>query len=124
MIGFLFRAVIAAIGLWIATRWVNGIYIDTPATLVLAGVLLGLVNAVVRPIAVILTLPFTVLTIGLFLLVVNGAMLGLVALLLPGFHIMGFGAAVLAALIVSVTGWIGSLLIGSRARVEFYKHKG
>lgn len=124
MIGFVFRAVIAALGLWIATRWVAGIYIDTPATLVLAGLLLGVVNAVVRPIAVILTLPFTVLTIGLFLLVVNAAMLGLVALLLPGFHMNGFWAALFAALIVSVTSWIGSALIGSRARVEIYSRKG
>jgi putative membrane protein len=124
MIGFLFRAVIAALGLWLATRWVTGIYIDTPGTLVLAGLLLGVVNAVIRPIAVILTLPFTVLTIGLFLLVVNAMMLGLVALLLPGFHLSGFWAAVLAALIVSITGWIGSLLIGSRARIEVYSRKG
>ena len=80
----------------------------------LAGVLLGVVNAVVRPIAVILTFPFTVLTLGLFLLVVNAAMLGLVALLLPGFHINGFWAAFLAALIVSITGWIGSMLFGSQ----------
>ena len=124
MIGFVFRAVIAAVGLWVATRWVEGIYIDSPATLVLAGLLLGVVNAVVRPIAVILTFPFTVVTIGLFLLVVNAAMLGLVALLLPGFHLSGFWAAFVAALIVSITGWIGSLLIGSRARVEFYRRKG
>ena len=124
MIGFLFRAVIAALGLWVATRWVGGIQIDTPATLVLAGVLLGVVNAVVRPVAVILTFPFTLLTIGLFLLVVNAAMLGLVALLLPGFHISGFWAAFLAALIVSVTGSISSLLIGSRAKVEIYSRKG
>jgi putative membrane protein len=123
MIGFIFRAVIAALGLWLATRWVSGIYIDTPTTLVLAGVLLGVVNAFVRPIAVILTFPFTVLTIGLFLLVVNALMLGLVAALLPGFHIRGFWAAFLAALIVSITGWIGSLLIGPRARVELYSRK-
>jgi putative membrane protein len=123
MIGFVFRAVIAALGLWIATRWVRGIYIDTPTTLVLAGALLGVVNAFVRPIAVILTFPFTVLTIGLFLLVVNAAMLGLVALLLPGFHIDGFGAAFLAALIVSITGWLGSLLFGNRAKVELYTRK-
>jgi putative membrane protein len=123
MIGFLFRAVIAALGLWLATRWVNGIYIDTPATLILAGVLLGVVNAVVRPIAVILTFPFTILTIGLFLLVVNAAMLGLVALVLPGFHMNGFWTAFLAALIVSITGGIGSLFIGSRARVEIYSSK-
>jgi len=124
MVGFLFRAVIAALGLWLATLWVRGIRIDTPTTLVLAGVLLGVVNAVVRPIAIVLTLPFTVLTIGLFLLVVNAAMLGLVALLLPGFHINGFWAAFLAALIVSVTGWIGSMLIGSKAKVEFYSRRG
>ena len=123
MIGFVFRAVIAAVGLWVATRWVAGIYIDSPATLVLAGLLLGVVNAVVRPIAVILTFPFTVVTIGLFLLVVNAAMLGLVALLLPGFHLNGFWAAFVAALIVSITGGIGSLLIGSHARVEFYRRK-
>jgi putative membrane protein len=124
MIGFIFRAVIAAVGLWLATRWVNGIYIDTPTTLVLAGLLLGIVNAVVRPIAVILTFPFTVLTIGLFLLVVNAMMLGLVAALLPGFHLNGFWAAFFAALIVSATGWIGSLLIGPRARIELYSRKG
>lgn len=124
MIGFVFRAVIAALGLWVATRWVAGIVIDTPATLLLAGILLGVVNAIVRPVAVILTFPFTILTLGLFLLVVNAAMLGLVALLLPHFHINGFWAAVLAALIVSITGWIGSLLIGSRAKVEFYSRKG
>jgi putative membrane protein len=123
MIGFVFRAVIAALGLWLATRLVSGIYIDTPATLVLAGLLLGIVNAVVRPIAVILTFPFTVLTIGLFLLVVNAAMLGLVALLLPGFNVSGFWPALLAALIVSLTGWIGSMLIGSRARVELFRNK-
>ena len=123
MAGFLFRAVIAALGLWLATYWVSGIHIDTPTTLVLAGILLGVVNAFVRPIAVLLTLPFTVLTIGLFLLVVNAAMLGLVALLLPGFHINGFWAALLAALIVSVTGWIGSMFIGPKAKVEFYSRR-
>jgi len=123
MIGFLLRAVIAALGLWLATRWVSGIYIDSAATLILAGALLGVVNAVVRPIAVILTFPFTIITLGLFLLVVNGAMLGLVALVLPGFHINGFWTAVLAALVVSVTGWIGSTLFGSQAKVEVYRRK-
>ena len=123
MIGFLFRAAIAALGLWLATRWVSGIVIDTPTTLLLAALLLGIVNAIVRPIAVLLTLPFTLLTLGVFLLVVNAAMLGLVALFLPGFAIKGFWAALLAAVIVSITGWIGSALIGSRAKVEFYRKK-
>ena len=124
MVGFIFRAVIAALGLWLATAWVTGIYIDSPLTLILAGALLGVVNAFVRPIAVVLTFPFTILTLGLFLLVVNAAMLGLVALFLPGFRIGGFWAAVGAALIVSVTGWIGSALIGSNAKVEVYRRNG
>ena len=120
MIGFLFRAVIAALGLWLATHWVPGISIDSAVTLVLAGVLLGIVNAIVRPVAIVLTLPITLLTLGIFLLVVNAGMLGLVALLLPGFHVASFGAAFIAALIVSITGWIGSWLIGSKGKVEVY----
>jgi len=124
MVGFVFRAVIAALGLWLATLWVDGISIDSALTLVLAGALLGIVNAFVRPIAIILTFPFTIFTLGLFLLVVNAGMLALVALFLPGFRISGFWAAVWAALIVSITGWIGSALIGSNAKVEIYRRNG
>jgi len=121
MIGFIFRALISAVGLWIATRWVNGIRIDDPTTLVLAGLLLGVVNAIVRPIAVVLTFPITIVTIGFFLLVVNTAMVALVAWLLPGFHITGgFWSAFLTAIIVGITGWIGSWLIGSRGKIDVY----
>ncbi|HUN73101.1 MAG TPA: phage holin family protein [Steroidobacteraceae bacterium] len=124
MTGFVLRAVLAALGLWLATYWVSGVRIDTPATLVLAGFLLGVINAIVRPVIVLLTLPLTLITLGLFLLVVNACMLGLTALLLPGFHLHGFGAAFFAALIVSVTGWLGSSLIGPRGRVELFVHRG
>ena len=123
MIGFVFRAVIAALGLWLATRLLgpDRIYIASATTLVLAGILLGVVNAIVRPVTVVLTFPITLATLGLFLLVVNAAMLGLVALFLPGFRVAGFWAALLAALIVSITGWLGSWLIGSNGKVEVYK---
>lgn len=106
---FLLRAAIAALGLWLATVLVGGITLATPWTLLFAALLLGVCNALVRPVLVLLTLPVTVLTLGLFLLVVNAAVLGLVALLLPGFSISGFLPALLGALVVSVTGWIGSL---------------
>jgi putative membrane protein len=92
--------------------------IDTPLTLVLAGLLLGLVNAIVRPIAIILTLPMTIVTLGLFLLVINAAMVGLVALMMPGFQLRGFWNAVLTAIIVSLVSWIGSWFIGSRGKIE------
>jgi putative membrane protein len=114
MTGFLLRAVLAALGLWIASAWVPGVYIATPATLVLAGILLGVVNAIVRPVVFILTLPLTILTLGLFLLVLNAAMVALVAWMLPGFHIASFGSALLTWIIVWLTGWIGSALIGGR----------
>lgn len=120
MIGFVFRAVIAALGLWLATRLLGPrLQIDDATTLVLAGLLLGIVNAFVRPVAVILTFPMTVLTLGLFLLVVNAAMLGLVALVLPGFRIDGFWTAFLASIIVGITGWVGSWFIGSRGLERF-----
>jgi putative membrane protein len=114
MRGFLLRAVIAAIGLWLATVWVPGVHMRSVGTLLLAAVLLGVVNAIVRPIAFILTLPLTILTLGLFLLVLNAAMVALVAAMLPGFHLAGFRAALLTAIIVWLTGWIGSALIGHR----------
>ena len=120
MVGFLFRAALSMLGLWLATRWVSGIRIDDANTLVLAGLLLGVFNAVVRPIAIMLTLPLTVLTLGLFLLVVNAGMLGLTAWFLTGFHVAGFKPAFWAALLVSLTGWVGSWFIGSRGKFEIF----
>lgn len=124
MTAFVLRALISAIGLWIATRWVHGIRIDDPGTLVLAGLLLGIVNAIVRPIAVILTLPITVLSLGFFLLIVNAAMIALVAWMLPGFRIYGgFWSAFETALIVWITGWLASWLIGPRGRIDVHVHR-
>jgi putative membrane protein len=124
MAGFLLRGLVAALGLWAATSMLDGIRIDTPMTLILAGLLLGLVNAVVRPFALLLSLPALLLTLGLFLLVINAAMLGLVALFLPGFTIPGgFWSAVGAAIIVSVISWIGSWFIGPRGRIEVLRAK-
>jgi putative membrane protein len=124
MLGFMLRGLIGALGLWLATVWVSGVVVNTPGTLVLAGLLLGVVNAIVRPLVLILTLPLTLVTLGFFLLIINAAMLGLVALLLPGFHLAGFGPAFWSAIIVSVTSWIGSMLIGPKGRIEIVRHKG
>src|SRR5260370_39190232 len=93
MLRFLIRAALVALGLWLATDWVSGVSIDTPSTLVLAGILLGVVNSIVRPIAILLTLPMTILPLGLFLLVINAGMVALVAWMLPGMHVAGFWSA-------------------------------
>ncbi|MBS0376158.1 MAG: phage holin family protein [Proteobacteria bacterium] len=108
--GLLVRGAFAALGLWVATYFVTGLHFQPPSRLVFAGLLLGLVNAFLRPLLILLTLPFTLLTFGLFLLVINAAMVAFVAWLLPGMHVDGFGAAFATALIVSLVGWIGAAL--------------
>lgn len=108
---FLVRAVFAALGLWIADRIVPGIYFNNTGTLILAAVLLGVVNALVRPVVFILTLPITVITLGLFLLVVNAAMIGLVAVFLPGFQVSGLIAGCLAAIVTGISSWIGGMAL-------------
>lgn len=118
MNAFLLRVVIVALGLWLATQILPGIVLDSPATLFGAALLLGVVNAIVRPIAVILTFPLTLITLGLFLIVINAMMLGLVASLLGGFHISGFWTAAGASLIVSLTSWVASGLIGNNGKFE------
>lgn len=124
MLGFLIRAAIAALGLWLATLWVKGVSIDAPATLILAGLLLGIVNAIVRPIAIVLTLPMTIVTLGLFLLVINAGMVALVAWLLPGMHVAGFWAALWTALLVSVVSFVGARFVGPKGRVEVIVKRG
>jgi len=108
---FLVRAVFAALGLWLASAIVPGVSVDNTGTLIVAAVLLGLVNAFVRPVVFILTLPLTIVTLGLFLLVVNAAMIGLVAMLLGGFHVDGLIAGVMAAVVTGVVSWIGSMIV-------------
>lgn len=118
MLGFAIRLAISAFGLWLADRLLAGIQIDGNGTLVVAALLYGVVNAVVRPLAVLFTLPLTVLTLGLFLFVVNAAMFGLVAALLDGFHVASFGSALLGSIVVGLTGWLASWYVGPRGRFE------
>lgn len=118
MPGFVIRALISAAGLWAASRLVPGFTITGLPTLLLAGLLLGVVNGFVRPLVVLLTLPLTILTLGLFLFVVNAMMVGLVAALLENFTISGFWAALFGSLIVSVVSWIASSFVGPKGRFE------
>lgn len=118
MPGFLLRTLITALGLWLASILVPGIVIETPGTLLLAALLMGIVNALVRPLAVLLTIPVTIITLGLFLLVVNAAMFGLVAAMLDGFSVSGFLAALIGWLIVSLTSTMASWYVGPKARYK------
>ena len=120
MTGFFLRTALVALGLWLAAQLFSGLQFDGPGALIAAALLLGIVNAIVRPVVIILTLPFTILTLGLFLLVINAGMLGLVALLLSGFQISDFGTAIGASIVVSITSWIASGLIGNKGRIETF----
>jgi len=121
MKGFVFRLVITGLGLWAAETIVPGVRIDGWGNLVVAALLLGIVNAVIRPIILILTLPLTVLTLGLFILVVNGISVALVAWLMPGFSLSGLGAAILASIVVGLTSWVASAFVGGSGRIERYR---
>jgi putative membrane protein len=123
MVGFLMRAVISGLGLWVASQIFAGLHFESPQKLVVAAILLGVVNAFVRPLVFILTLPLTVLTLGLFLLVLNAAMVALVAWIVPGFTISGFWTAVGTSVIVGLISWAASSAIGSTGKVEVFHGK-
>ncbi|PYO42761.1 MAG: hypothetical protein DMD33_08825 [Gemmatimonadetes bacterium] len=121
MKGFLFRLLITALGLWAAAKIVPGVQLDGWGNLLIAALLLGIVNAVIRPVILILTLPLTVLTLGLFILVVNGISLAVVAWLMPGFTLSGLGPAILGSIIVGLTSWFASTFVGGSGRIERYR---
>ncbi len=111
LMGFLLRAVFAMAGLWLASRLVHGIQFTHTGSLIAAALILGVLNAVVRPVLFILTLPFTLITLGLFLLVLNAAMLGLTSLFLHGFIVHGFWAALWGSIVVSIVSAFGSMIV-------------
>ena len=117
MKGFFYRLLITAFGLWAATI-VPGVEIIGWRALLVSALLLGIVNAVIRPVILILTLPLTVLTLGLFIFVVNGISLGIVAWLVPGFELAGLLSATLGAVVVGLTSWFASAFVGGSGRIE------
>lgn len=116
MLGFILQAVITAIGLWASAKVVPGVEFASNGSLIAAAVILGLVNAFVRPLMVLLTLPLTIVTFGLFLLVVNAAMIGLTSLFLDGFTVNGLWAGIGAAIVTGVVSWIAGSLFGEMGR--------
>jgi putative membrane protein len=120
MNGILLRTLITILGLLLASTIVPGVTIEGGGTFLLAAILLGLANSFVRPVAILLTLPITLVTLGLFLFVLNAAMFGLVAAMLDGFAVSGFWSALIGSLIVSITGTVASWYIGPDGRIEVY----
>jgi putative membrane protein len=111
MLSFLVHWAVLAIALLVAVRLVPGVAVNSYATLAVAALVIGLVNAFVRPVLVLLSLPVTVLTLGLFYLVVNGACLMIAAALVPGFRVDGCLPAILGALVIGLVGWLVGMLL-------------
>ena len=111
MVGFLIHAVVLAVAIWVTAQVVSGVTVASWQALALAALVLAIVNAIVRPLLVILTLPITVLTLGLFYLVINGAAFGLAAALVPGFQVASWTSAILGALLTSLVSWFLGIFV-------------
>ena len=120
MKGVLIRTMIIMLGLALASALLPGANILGTGSLIFAAILLAIVNAIVRPIAFLLTLPLTIVTMGLFIFVLNAAMFGLVASMLDNFQVAGFWSAVFGSIIVSITSTVASWYIGPDGHYEVY----
>jgi putative membrane protein len=109
--GFLLRVLINAVAIYIATVVVSGIRVSSTTTLLLAALVLAIINAAVKPVMVMLTLPLTIVTLGLFLLVLNAVCLWLVTVIVPGVEVRSFGSAFLGALVIAVVSWLLTRLV-------------
>jgi putative membrane protein len=108
---FLLRLLLNGVAVFLAANLIPGISVAGPGTALIAGIILGFVNAIVRPVLFLLTLPFTILTLGLFIFVLNAICLALVAWLVPGFTVSGFAAAIVGAIVISLVSWLLSALL-------------
>ena len=120
MAGLILRTLITMLGLYLASVLIPGVSIAGTGSLIIAAFLLGLVNGFIRPVAFVMTLPLTIVTLGLFVFVINAAMFGLVAAMLDDFSVSGFWSAIFGAIIVSITSTIASWCIGPNGRYEVY----
>ena len=118
MIGVVLRMVITGLGIWLATIIVPGVSAASAESLIWAAVALALINAFVRPVLVLLTLPLTVISLGLFLLLLNAAMLNLAGWLVDGFEVVGFWSSLFGAVVVSLISGLCAQFIGPKGRYE------
>ena len=120
---FIFRWILTTISVVVAAIIIRGIRYDTVGALVLASLLLGILNAFVRPVLLILSAPLILLTLGLFILIINGLMLYWVPSLVSGFHVDSFGSAFWGAILISIISWaLSAFFRGSDGRVHVLTH--
>src|SRR5215510_12099439 len=117
MRGIFVRWAVSAVALWLTSSVVGGVQVRGVGSLLLAAAMIGVINAFVRPVVLLLTLPLSILTFGLFVLVVNAAMLALASAFVPGFEVHGFWSALWGWLLLSVFTFVINVLIGAHGSV-------
>ena len=123
MQGLVIRWLVSAAALYLTSLIVRGIEIDGLGPLLFAALMIGILNAFVRPVVLLLTLPLTVVTLGLFVLVVNAAMLWLASQVVVGFHVRGFLSALAGWLLMSFFTFVINVLIGETGRIEVVRFR-
>lgn len=111
MPGIIVRWIVTTIAVLVVPHIVSGVTVESATTAVLAGLILGILNALVRPVLIILTLPLTIVTLGIFILVINALMFQLAGALVPGLHVASFWSAFFASIVVSIVSWLASLIV-------------
>lgn len=106
----LLKLIILMVAVYVASYIIPGVVIDSFASLFVVSIILGVVNAFLKPVLVILTFPLTVVTLGIFLLILNGLLILLVDMIVPGFSVSSFFTAILFSLVVSLVSWFLSRL--------------
>ncbi len=123
MVKFLTSVIIYATAIFLVSWLFDLIAIDSPGAWIIASLVLGVLNALVRPLLVLITLPLTILTLGLFTLIINGALLYLMAAIVSGVEIESFWRAVLAALLITIISAVMNALISDRYKIKFHVHR-
>ena len=117
--GILIRWIINALALLLISQLIQGIQVDSVFAAFIAAAVLGIINAVLRPLILILTFPITILTLGLFVFIINGFMLYLAGQLVKGFYVHGFWASIFGAIFLSLISWLANAFISDQGRIEY-----
>jgi putative membrane protein len=117
MVNLVMKLLVNGFGVWVAAMVVPGVVVESFVNAVIVAVVLGVVNMFVRPVLIILTLPVTILTLGLFLLILNALMVGLAGWLVPGFTVAGLGSAVLFSIVLWMVNGVLEMMTRDRRKV-------
>lgn len=119
MKGLLIRWLLLTLSIVITSYLFGIIYVESFKSALFAALVLGILNALLRPILILITLPINILTLGLFTFVINAMLLGLVSAIVPGFHVHGFFSALFGSLIISIVSWVLSSFVDERGTITY-----